>query len=192
MREIVAKEKLLVNAVTLLRLPFTGVGVISLYQYGCSGDSLWVTFFVAISICIYLSDFIDGRMARQWGVCSDNGARLDLFCDSFYIFSCLLTMILIEVSSPWILSIVLYKLLEFIVTSRIKRKFSNGETFYCYDKIGRALSGLFYITPAVLLILHANVPLYWEDVLEGYTVMLAGLTVISSWAKLENMKKSFS
>ncbi|NLZ56473.1 MAG: hypothetical protein GX900_07410 [Clostridiaceae bacterium] len=74
---------------------------------------------------------MDGCLARRWGVCSDGGAKLDLFCDS-----------------------------------------------YC-------------VSPPILLILHAMAPLHWKSILNGYTTLLAGLTVVSSWAKLENMKISF-
>lgn len=79
-RNIIAVKKLLVNAITLLRLPLTGMGLICLYQYGCSSDSRWTVLFAAISLCIYFSDFIDGRMARRWGVSSDNGKCCEESC----------------------------------------------------------------------------------------------------------------
>ena len=191
MSKSISKEKLLVNTLTALRLPFTVMGIFSLYHYGRSADCRWITLFAVISLAVYFSDFMDGRLARRWGLCSDGGAKLDLFCDSFYIFASLLAMIPLGASSPCILVLVSYKLLEFIVTSTIKRKFFTGATFFFYDKIGRILSALFYVSPPILLILHAMAPLYWKSILNGYTTLLAGLTVVSSWAKLENMKISF-
>lgn len=183
----IKKEKLLVNLVTLLRIPLTVIGIFGLYQYSQSADNLWKIIFILISICIYISDFIDGRLARQWKVTSDKGARLDLFCDSFYIISCLITMIWLKLSSPWILVIVFYKLFEFILLSKIKRKFFKGETLYFYDKLGRVLSVLFYLTPAMLLILHTKAQLYWDNILARYTVILIGLTIISSLVKFRKI-----
>jgi hypothetical protein len=93
-------------------------------------------------------------------------------------------MIWIKISSLWILVIVLYKLVEFIVLSIIKRKFFEGETYYFYDKTGRGLSVLFYNTPAILLIHHTTSSFNWEYILEQYTVVLTGLTIISSLVKI--------
>lgn len=43
----------------------------------------------------------------------------------------------------------------------------------------------------LLLILHVEVRLYWDDILVHYTAILLGLTIISSWIKLKNMRESF-
>lgn len=41
----------------------------------------------------------------------------------------------------------------------------------------------------LLLILHVEVRLYWDDSLAHYTAILIGLTIISSWLKLKNMRE---
>lgn len=191
MKENSTRKNSLVNAVTLARIPLTGFGIVCLYQYGRSVDSQWVLLFLATSVLVFFSDFIDGRLARRWDVCSDNGAKLDLFCDSFYIFASLLTMSLFKLSSPWVLLITVYKLFEFIALSQIKRKFFNDESFYYYDKFGRVLSALFYVTPVLLLILHEISPYQWKCTLRLYTEILFVLTIISSGAKFISMRKSF-
>lgn len=190
MENNISKEKLLVNSLTFLRIPLTVMGILSIYQYGRTADCHWVTHFFTISLCVFFTDYMDGLLARHWDVCSEFGAKLDLFCDSFYIFSSLVTMILIKVGSPWILLIAFYKLLEFMLTSSIKRKSTKRKTFYSYDKIGRILSALFYLTPVLLLVHHTEAsPLCWRDSLVLYTLILMGLTIISTLARLRKLRK---
>lgn len=77
-----ALRQALPNAISLSRIPL-GIAFLLLYDT----SSTW-QFSVAITVAVaaFLTDVVDGRLARHWGVASDAGALIDGLGDkAFYV-----------------------------------------------------------------------------------------------------------
>ena len=62
---------------------------------------------LALTEYIFLSDLLDGRLARKWAGCSPVGAKLDIAADLLYIVSQDLILIRRGWMPPWVLLLVL-------------------------------------------------------------------------------------
>ena len=86
------------NAITILRILFTPVGVYILtfndYQHRYAA---WLIFFI-----IAMSDVLDGRLARARNQVTELGALLDPIADKFLIGAATITLSLLNLMPWWI------------------------------------------------------------------------------------------
>lgn len=134
--------KVLPNMLTLLRVVLACL--LNYYIFNRFGSLLIP---VIIFLLIFLTDFLDGKIARFFGSTSHFGAIFDVLADLFYIVISYIVLCSFHVIPVWFFFIVLFKFIEFVVTSFFLRKLSGGKSIFVFDFIGRFVSVLFYILP---------------------------------------------
>lgn len=101
-------------------------------------------------VLIYLTDFLDGAVARDLKAESTLGSILDISFDSLFIFSSLIIFNFFGVLPVWFTMIVLVNLLTFLTTSRflISINSENKRRVFVFDMTGRISAVIFYLIPA--------------------------------------------
>lgn len=143
-------RRLIPNILSISRAVFGLCFSVMINQY-CSGNgNPPVLFIIALFLLICLTDLSDGTLARKWGTQSHTGALLDVAADSIYILMSLLVLNFNGIIPFWFTAVVLLKLLEFLVTSKM---LSTGNKRGCYpflfDYFGRIAAGGFFIVPGI-------------------------------------------
>jgi phosphatidylglycerophosphate synthase len=130
----------------LLVLPFTLI-THDIFVYECTNN----LFLLLVFAFIIISDVADGYLARKLKCTSDEGAKLDVFSDTLYTISSLATFAYFKVIPIWFVYIMLLKLTEFIITSRlIKNKRKFGDTMF-FDKIGKISACIAMLLPGIFV-----------------------------------------
>lgn len=144
------------NVLSAIRFPLGGIFAFMLViRFTGKTISPW-SFFVCF-IAIALSDLTDGWVARKFDCQSDVGAVLDVSADSFYLLLSLGVLNAYHILPIWFTTIVVLKLVDFILSSRI---FSTGKkTHFVFDSLGRATVVGFYHLP-ILMGIFPNVGIF--------------------------------
>src|SRR6476646_11204795 len=79
-------------------------------------------FFVAAA-----TDWIDGRLARRWGVTTRLGAFLDTTADKLLVATALIALVSVDRASPWVAFIILGR--EFTILGLRAAVESGGRRF---------------------------------------------------------------
>ena len=109
---------------------------------------------LALTGYIFLSDLLDGRLARKWVCCSPVGAKLDIAADLLYIVSQDLILIRRGWMHAWVLLLVLAEFLVFSMTAKADSEQADG-TAIRFDRVGRAAAVYYYLMPLLYLLLSA-------------------------------------
>lgn len=132
--------KMLPNTLTLLRVLLACLlNFVIIYHFGCRA------LITIIFIVIFLTDFLDGKIARLCGSTSHFGAAFDILADLFYVGTSYIGLCLLHILPIWFLFIMLFKFIEFTVTSIFLKILHGGKSIFVFDFIGRFVGVLFYI-----------------------------------------------
>jgi CDP-diacylglycerol--glycerol-3-phosphate 3-phosphatidyltransferase len=90
---------------TLLRIALTPVimGVLVFWPDRRSAAAVAGALFVVAA----LTDFLDGRLARRWGVTTTLGAFLDTTADKLLVSGVLIALVAVGRASPWLAAIII-------------------------------------------------------------------------------------
>ena len=177
-----------VNLITLSRIPLIITFIYNLINYlstGASADNLKA---VIISCCIIFSDFIDGKLARRYGVTTKAGQVLDIYLDFIYIIVGVLILAVYRQIDYYFIAVIIYKFLEFIIISKLfKGRFCCKKgTDYSFDRLGTIVSGIYYVVPtAVISLTYLDVP-FKEVIIRVSLMVITLLTFIASIEKIKN------
>lgn len=80
---------------------------------------------IIISLAIFLTDFLDGKIARFLGKTSRFGAVFDLLADLFYIVLSYLVLYSFQILPIWFFLVILFKFIEFVLTSLFLKNFCD-------------------------------------------------------------------
>jgi CDP-diacylglycerol--glycerol-3-phosphate 3-phosphatidyltransferase len=128
----------------LLVLPFLIV-IYDTFIYECSKNwILLLTFFT-----ILFTDIADGYLARKLKCTSNIGAKLDIISDALYIVFSLIIFVYFNIVPIWFIFVTIFKLLEFIVTSRLIRNKQKSEHIIYFDKIGKISICMVMLLPGI-------------------------------------------
>jgi CDP-diacylglycerol--glycerol-3-phosphate 3-phosphatidyltransferase len=116
----------------LLVLPFI-LTIHDIFMYECTNNLILLLVFVFIII----SDIADGYLARKLKCTSDRGAILDIVSDTLYTILSLSTFAYFEIIPIWFVYIILLKLAEFVITSKLIKDKRKYENIIFFDKIGK-------------------------------------------------------
>ncbi len=136
--------KKLPNIITLLRVMLSLF--LNIYIVSYFGNLLIP---IIISFTIFLTDFFDGKIARDTGSVSSIGAIFDVVADLFYIVGFYIVLYTFHILPLWFLFIILFKFVEFIVTSNFIKNTFNEKSIFIFDFLGRIVAMIFYIIPLV-------------------------------------------
>lgn len=180
---------LLVNFITLSRAPMTVLFSYQLIQYLTTGIQAYGFCSMIISILIILSDFIDGKFARRYGVSTEVGQSFDIYFDFAYIFIAISILIKYSKIDFYFIIVIVYKFLEFLITSKIfKGKFQNMKSKkYYYDGLGTIVSGIYYVIPLITIFLIYFEIRYSSIILKIVLLVITALTFIASFLKFSDM-----
>lgn len=159
-------KKILLNTLTLLRIPLTILFVILFITNNKISASL-------ILFLIVITDFIDGKISRKLNINSRLGSILDAYCDLFFVLCTTLLFNYYNLVSVTYTFIIILKFLEFNITSYYSGM-SNNKTPFIFDKVGRIITALYQGVPFIIVIPSLS------DFCYLYTTILIIGTFISS------------
>ena len=184
---------LLINLVTLLRVPLIVIFIYNIINYFNFSNSSNGMITIIVSICILFSDFIDGKLARKYKVTSNIGQNLDIYLDFIYIISGVIILSLYNQLDYYFDIVIVYKFLEFIVFSRVfrgKYQCKKGNNYY-YDLLGELVSASFYIVPLIVVSLRYFNCYYGTIIINIVVICITIFTCISSIVKIIFIIKSY-
>jgi len=172
---------LLINAITFLRVVISCIVAFALIS-----NFNGVIVIVALFILTYVTDFLDGLIARKYSLSTKFGAIFDVGADLFFIVLLYSTLIKIGYLPNYILLIVILKFAEFCFTSIILTKSRYCcKTIFVFDKVGKLAVGMFFGLPLIAYLSNlAN----WKDTyhigLNCYLVIMILLACVSTTYRL--------
>lgn len=136
------ESKNLANYLSISRIFLSIIFAYYLYTLNSCYDYLFILFIV-----IMLTDIFDGRIARYTGNVSSYGAKLDVYCDLFFVASSYISLYFKGIMPLFFIIIVSFKFLEFIITSHIL------DNKIVYDNLGKYTSIIWIVLPGLVVFL---------------------------------------
>lgn len=172
------QKKLLVNALTLLRLPLSLAFNLALFY--SQARLLLCTF---LFFAIILTDIYDGKLARYYQVESRLGAILDVGADFFFVLTANYFLYQQNLLPLALVLICLVKFVDFCLTSYILRKKSDKALFF--DRVGKTVAIILYAFPLSILIFDSVLAkAVFNDLIMVGVIGVAILSLISFGARL--------
>lgn len=146
---------ILVNLITLLRLPLTLVFLFLSKIFIVESKYIFGFYAVMVSFLIFISDYIDGKLARKHNCVTSLGQSLDVYMDFVFILSSLILFNMYQIIPAYFTFVIVYKFFEFIIFSKYlnRKTVSIKDGKYYFDKLGGFISVIYYIIPTLQLIL---------------------------------------
>ncbi len=130
------------NMITLLRVVLSClINIYICYNFGK------ILIPVVVTLVIFLTDFIDGKIARHMNITTRFGGIFDTITDLFYIIITYYVLYLYQVLPLWFLFVIFFKFAEFIITSAILNKSKKSGSSLVFDYVGRLAAVNFYVIP---------------------------------------------
>lgn len=118
-----------------------------IFVYECTKNLfLLLTFFTII-----ISDVADGFLARKLKCTSDTGAILDIISDTLYTILSLTAFAYFKIIPAWFILIMLLKLIEFMITSKIIKEKRKDENIMSFDKMGKMSVAIVMLLPGIFV-----------------------------------------
>jgi CDP-diacylglycerol--glycerol-3-phosphate 3-phosphatidyltransferase len=138
------------NILSLLRmflvLPFI-ISIHDIFVYECARN--W--FLLLVFTVIIISDVADGYLARKLKCTSNTGAKLDIISDTLYTIFSLTTFAYFKIIPVWFIFIMILKLIEFIITSKMIKTKQKSESVVFFDKIGKLSVSTVMLLPGIFV-----------------------------------------
>ena len=138
------------NALSLARMllvaPFLLV-IRDIFVYECPKNGGLLLIFSAI----ILSDIADGFLARKLRCASNAGAKLDIISDSLYTLFSLSAFAYFKIIPIWFILVLLCKLGEFIITSKIVTAQQKTARAVVFDKAGKVSVSAAMLLPGIFV-----------------------------------------
>ncbi len=163
------------NTITLLRVVFTCF--LNYYIFNHFGKMMIPLIIFSL---IFLTDYADGKIARLYGLATPFGAAFDLLADLFFIISSCMVLYVFQIIPLWFLFVILFKFIEFVVTSFFISKSDGERTIFVFDFIGRLVAVVFYMIPALLYISYRYSPVMYTFCINRLSYIILLLALFSS------------
>ena len=132
------------------------------------------------TVLIYISDMLDGYLARRLNAESICGRWLDIMADGLYVVGITAIFTYSAIISPVVLESIIIEYLFFIFTS----KFLSGKGHNIYDKIGKFVEGYYYSFTGIIIVVWMK-DLSVSILLNHLSVVCVVLTVIGCVCRLQ-------
>jgi len=182
--------KHLPNTITLFRVLLTII--LNVYIYLDFGEILVPLILTGV---IFLSDMTDGWLARKYNAATKFGEGFDAFADIFYVVTSYAVLYGYHVLPLVGLILILFKFLEFVVTSAIieaRQHDRSTHGLFIFDHLGKTAGILFYITPITTYVIHQTFSSYNHTIhiAIGVALGLIGImAIVSSWHRIGSCYK---
>jgi CDP-diacylglycerol--glycerol-3-phosphate 3-phosphatidyltransferase len=153
----------------LLALPFVWI-IHDIFVYECTQN----LFLVITFITIIISDIADGFLARKLNCTSNMGAKLDVISDTLYTILSLTAFAYFKIIPAWFIFVMVLKLVEFYITSKIIKNRQKSENIIFFDKIGKISVSIVMLLPGIFVFrcIIINYKLVMNIIIYIITVML--------------------
>lgn len=176
------------NVITLLRVILSVF--LNFYIVKHFGDMLIP---IIITSIIFLTDFLDGRIARFNGSISKLGAVFDVASDLLYIIISYMVLYILHVLPLWFLFVILFKFAEFIITSYFIKKVCSKKSIFIFDFLGRVAAAMFYVIPVFSYITFHIMNARYLYMVYSFMYIITFAAFVSSsyriWTCIMNLKK---
>lgn len=172
------------NIITLLRVVLSLL--VNLYIANNFGK---IAAPIIITIMIFLTDFLDGKIARAYENTGTLGAAFDVLADLFYIVTSYMLLWNLHILPLWFLLIMLFNFLEFVVTSYIIKKNYNTKLTFTFDLIGRLVAVIFYVLPIFSYVSSQLMSNWYADLINVIIYSTTLLIFVSALYRIGNCVK---
>lgn len=135
---------ILPNIITTLRIILT---LIIICFFKNNNKNLYI--FLCINALIFVSDIMDGKIARKFNVVSHIGELLDITADIFYVFTISIIMTFLNIIPIYYIFVIAAEFLIFVITSKCIK---NDKRYFGFDILGRILAVIYYIIPSIMFV----------------------------------------
>lgn len=105
-------------------------------------------------LSIWMSDLLDGPLARKLGIANQFGATLDVMADMLFVFLIHMQLAYQHLLSVWFIVLMIEKSVNYVMTSRLMNQ-KRGEAFvFIRDPIGKLVSASYFFTPVIVLMAY--------------------------------------
>jgi phosphatidylglycerophosphate synthase len=182
--------KRLPNLITSVRIALTIC--LNIYIYLNFGEMILP---LILTVIIFSSDMLDGWLARKLNAVTKFGVAFDAFADIFYVTLSYLVLCRYGILPVMGIVLILFKFLEFIVTSAILQTHRESPEILIFDRIGKTVGIIFYMMPMTTYMFHQTFSEYNRAIhmTIGFTVGILGvMVVLSSWGRIRRCMKAMS
>jgi CDP-diacylglycerol--glycerol-3-phosphate 3-phosphatidyltransferase len=166
----------------LLVLPFIII-IHDIFVYECTKN----LFLLLIFFAIILSDVADGFLARKLKCTSDTGAKLDIISDTAYTIMSLTAFAYFKIIPVWFIFIMILKLIEFIVTSKIAKNKYKSEKMLFFDKMGKLSVSIVMLLPGIFV--FRCVIIDYKTVMNTIVYIITGMLIVSFFNRVIDTMK---
>ena len=172
------------NIITLLRVVLSVL--VNLYIANNFGK---IAAPIIITFIIFLTDFLDGKIARAYKNAGTLGATFDVLADLFYIVTSYMLLWNLHILPLWFLFIILVNFLEFVVTSYIIKNNYNTKLTFTFDLVGRLVAVIFYIPPIFSYVSNQLMSNSYSELINAIIYITTVLIFISALYRIGNCVK---
>lgn len=180
------------NKLTILRLILI-IPFIFFFDMGLSYSNIFIVFFgrifaLSIFVAAIMTDYFDGKIARETGTVTDFGKIMDPIADKLLTFSCMFVLLKHDLIPLIFVLIILTR--EFIVTAERALAASRGAGAIPASSLGKYKTVSTYIALSIAILL----PNVWgvKLIISILLIPAVVLTVISGVEYHNEAKKYFS
>ncbi len=157
------------NGITIIRIILTAL-LVFLFANGYEQ----VEIVIVITLLIFISDLVDGKIARKLKATSKVGEFLDVFADLGYILFMSTILTIKHILPGYFLFLVCTEFIAFIITSQYLKEENR---YFVFDQVGKGLAVIYYILPIIMYV--TNIYVSWVYVIfKSYGFFLLVLMTI--------------
>jgi phosphatidylglycerophosphate synthase len=153
-------------------LPFIAT-IHDIFVYECAKNWILLLTFAAIIV----SDVADGYLARKLKCTSDMGAKLDIISDTLYTLLSLTAFAYFNIIPVWFIFIMVLKLLEFMITSKLIKDRKKTESIIFFDKMGKTAVSIVMLLPGIFA--FRCIIIDYKTVMNVAIYIITGMMIIS-------------
>ncbi len=183
------------NQLTLIRIVLAFIFVYFISQDGLA----YIVVATILFVLACLTDFADGRIARQYGMTSDFGKLMDPIADKFLILAAFLSFVRMQIVENWMVLLILGR--EIVVTGLRIFALTHGKVLAA-ERAGKhktvsqmvaifAVLGFIIFKESLSRVYQwsSHVEIWWECGIDLLMLVTVALTLISGLSYLWNNRK---
>lgn len=162
------------NRAIINSLSFSRIILGLLFIYVVLSDFSIIYLALIFSLTV-IGDILDGYFARKYDLISDNGSKIDVVCDFFFIILATSSLVFTNLVPFWFLFVITLKLIEFFITS--------GKGGLKYDRFGTYVAYMFYAFPITAAFINS------ADIVFMLAIDITACAVASSISRIRNLNE---
>lgn len=112
-------------------------------------EGKYYNIYLTLYCLAWLSDILDGWIARRLGIESTLGAFVDVTVDFLFVFLLNIQLVFMKILPPFFIVVICEKIVNYVITSMLLSKADNEDFYFWNDYIGRYVVASFFIVPYI-------------------------------------------